>query len=398
MSVTLIVGDLHLGKGVGIGRPGIGSSLNSRIVDQLSLLDWILDQAIDVNASAIILTGDICQDVKPDYVLIELFVEWLKRCSTNYIEVHIIAGNHDLKRTGARFSSYLDLITTLDLPDVHVYKNTNTIFRDGVGFTLFPFRDRQSLGASTNEEAIEKIATQLPYEIEGIPNDFSRVLVGHLAISGSIFVGDESDNMSRELMCPLDMFAGYDYVWMGHVHKPQMMQKSPYVAHIGSLDISDFGETDHKKVIVVFDSNLSEKFYEIEVPSRPLRRVVVDVPNGFEPTDYVINNIQAMERQTPFDRAIVRVEIKLLDEDAPNVNRDEIERAIYSFGAFHVCPIQESRNISVVSIIQKQIIDNKIAPKTAIKVYADTQEFASDQMKQYFIDKADSYVDQYYAK
>src|SRR3972149_1767402 len=117
MSITLIVGDVHLGKGVGIGKPGIGNSLNSRIVDQIQLLDWVLDRAIEINASAIILTGDICQDIKPDYVLIELLIEWLKRCSSYNIEVHIIAGNHDLKRTGARFSSYLDLISALYLPE-----------------------------------------------------------------------------------------------------------------------------------------------------------------------------------------------------------------------------------------------------------------------------------------
>ena len=393
MSVTLIVGDIHLGKSTGIGKPGIGSALNSRIVDQLRLLDWVLEQAIEVNASAIILTGDVCEDVKPDYVLIELFVEWLKQCSAYYIEVHIIAGNHDLKRTGVRFSSYLDLITILDLPDVHIYTSINTIFRDGVGFTLFPFRNRQTLGTSTNEEAIEKITNQLPYEVEEIPNDFSRVLVGHLALVGSIFVGDEFDNLARELMCPLETFAGYDYVWMGHVHKPQIMQKQPYIAHIGSLDISNFGETDHKKVIVVFDTELSEKYYEIEVPSRPLIRVMVDVPEGFDSTSCVINKIQAMQNKRAFNKAIVRVEIKLLDEDATNVDRDKINKAIYDFGAFYVCPIQESRNISVMSIVQKQIIDNKIAPKTAIKVYADTLEFDSDKMKQRFIDKADECID-----
>lgn len=398
MSVTLIVGDLHLGKGVGIGKPGIGVSLNSRVVDQFRLLDFVLEQAIEVNAGAIILAGDICEDVKPDYILVELFVEWLKRCTSNYIEVHIIAGNHDLKRTGSTKTSYLDLITTLDLPETHVYKNTNTIFRGDVGFTLLPFRDRQSIGVSTNEEAIEKIALQLPYEVESIPNNFSRVLVGHLALAGSIFVGDEFDNLSRELMCPSKMFVGYDYVWMGHVHKPQIMQKSPYVAHVGSLDISDFGETDHKKIIIVFDTELPNKFYEIEVPSRPLRRVVVDVPDGFDSTSYVINKIQAMHNKSSFEKAIVRVEIKLLDEDVANVDRDVIVNSIYDFGAFYVCPIQESRNISAVTIIQKQAIDNKIAPKAAIKVYADTLEFTSDQLKQRFIDKAVEIINIYYTK
>lgn len=398
MSKTLIVGDVHLGKGIGIGKPGIGSTLNSRVVDQFRLLDWVLDQAIEIHAGAIILTGDICEDVKPDYVLIELFVEWLRRCSAHYIEVHIIAGNHDLKRTGARFSSYLDLITALDLPDVHVYKNTNTILRDGVGFTLLPFRDRQALGCSTNDEAIEKVANQLPYEVESIPNDFSRVLVGHLALAGSIFVGDEFDNLARELMCPPEMFVGYDYVWMGHVHKPQVRQKDPFVAHVGSLDISDFGETDHTKIIIVFDTELPDKYYEIDVPSRPLRRVMVDVPGGFDATSYVTNKINALQQKESFERAIVRVEIKLLDEDTPNVDRHEVEMMLHTLGAFYVCPIQESRNISVVPIIQQQVIDNKIAPKAAIKVYADTQEFDSDDMKQRFIDKAGDIVDQHYSK
>ncbi len=105
-----------------------------------------------------------------------------------------------------------------------------------------------------------------------------------------------------------------------------------------------------------------------------------------------------MQKKTPFDKAIVRVEIKLLDEDAANVDRDTIDKALYDLGAFYVCPIQESRSISVVTIIQKQAIDNKIAPKTAIKVYADTQEFDSNQHKQRFIDKAGEVVDRHYAK
>jgi len=398
MSVTVIVGDVHLGKGIGIGKHGIGNALNSRIVDQFRLLDWALDKAIEVHAGAIILTGDICEDIKPDYILIELFIEWLRRCTSHYIEVHIIAGNHDLKRTGASFSSYLDLITALDIPDVHVYKNTNTIMRGGVGFTLLPFRDRQALGCKTNDEALEKVANQLPYEVESIPNDCSRVLVGHLALAGSIFVGDEFDNLARELMCPPEMFVGYDYVWMGHVHRPQVRQQDPYVAHVGSLDISDFGETDHTKIIVVFDTELPDKFYEIEVPSRPLRRVVVDVPSGFDATSYVNNKISALQKKASFDNAIVRVEIKLLDEDTPNVDRDKIETALYDLGAFYVCPIQESRSISVVPIIQQQAIDNKIAPKAAIKVYADTQEFDSDHRKLSFIDLAGDFVDRHYAK
>ena len=34
MSRVLIIGDPHLGKGISIGKPGIGIGLNSRIIDQ----------------------------------------------------------------------------------------------------------------------------------------------------------------------------------------------------------------------------------------------------------------------------------------------------------------------------------------------------------------------------
>ncbi len=63
MSLSLILGDVHLGGSMSIGRVGIGSVLNSRLADQQHLLDWTLDYSIDKNISTIILTGDIFDDL-----------------------------------------------------------------------------------------------------------------------------------------------------------------------------------------------------------------------------------------------------------------------------------------------------------------------------------------------
>jgi DNA repair exonuclease SbcCD nuclease subunit len=311
---------------------------------------------------------------------LELFVDFLKSCEPYGIAVHIIAGNHDLKRTGTRYASYLDLISTFDMPHVHVYKNISTILDDGVAFTFLPFRDMRSLDCTENDDALDKISSWLTYELAGIPACYTKVCVGHLAIEGSIYIGDEFDNISNELMCPTSMFEEYDYTIMGHVHKPQELEEEPYVAHVGSLDISDFGETDHEKIIMVFDSESDYKIRELTVPSRPLRHIPVNVPAGFDTTTYVLKKIRAVHKVNNFDRAIVKIEIKLLDEDSDGSDRQEIILEAYNLGAFHVI-LTESKSISAVSITNQTVVNNEIGPEAAIEIYAEGEGFYSDKEK-----------------
>lgn len=388
MSRTMIVGDVHLGKGLSIGRPGLGSAMNSRVIDQRKLLDWVLEQAIENNVETLIFTGDICEDPKPDYTLFKIFLEFLKACEVNNMDVHIIAGNHDIRRTGSHYISILDIISTSEFADVHVYKQTNTIYKEDVCFTLLPYRDRRAFDCGTNVEAIKKLSEQLPYELADIPTNCDKVLIGHLALEGSLFIGDEIDDLANELMCPISMFEGYDYVWMGHIHKPQVRSKTPYVAHIGSMDISDFGETDHTKIIVIYDTKDPNKFTELKIPSRPLRHIELSVPAEEETTDFIISNIKKIHAKSSLKEAIVRLEVKLSNVDSKNANRVAVEKVIYELGAHYICNFSESRNISVVPLNKEDLVDNTISPKSAIKLWADKKTFENEIEKSTFIDMA----------
>lgn len=389
MSKTLIVGDVHLGRSLSLGRPGFGTALNTRIIDQIELLDWIYDQAIDNGVQTLIFTGDIYEDAKPDYVLVKFLLLFLKRCEDSRIKVIIIPGNHDIKRTGTHYVSILDLIEAQESEYVHIYKQINTIYEDGVCFTLLPFRDRKSLGCTTHDEAIAKLAERLPFELADIPTHFDKVLIGHLALEGSIFVGDEIDDLANELMCPLSLFKGYDYVWMGHVHKPQVRSKNPYIAHIGSLDISDFGETDHQKILVLYDPKMPGKFKEIKVPSRPLRKINLSVPLNEETTEYLLKEIANYHKLNSLKDAIVRLEVKLEGLESKNSQRDVIEKFIYECGAQYICSFSESRNVSVVPLTKKtEMVDNSVSPNAAVKKFADIIKFNSEDDKQSYITKS----------
>lgn len=389
----IILGDVHLGKGLSIGRTGVGANLNSRVADQLNLLDWTLDLAVEHGSDHIILTGDVFEEPRPNPQLITMFIAWLKKCQAYHIHVHIIRGNHDLYRSGTVFVSSLDIISEMDLDNVSVYKDINTIIIGSSAYTLVPFRDRKSFGTDSNAEALSMLRDTLIYELAAIPVTYTKILVGHLAIEGSIPIGDEIDDMTNELFCPLNMFTGYDYVWMGHVHKPQVMKKrNPFIAHVGSMDISNFGETDHKKHVVIIDND----GYSIEyLPTRPLKRLAISIPKDIaDTTEYVVDYLQ--KENDDFTKAIVKVEISLTDPDLKSVNKSAIEKYLASRGAFNVANISESKKVALIKRDINNTIDTKMDVTSAIKTYAHT--YVDAPVRDAFIELAMDIYNEYKAE
>jgi exonuclease SbcD len=379
----LICGDPHLGKGTSLGKTAIGTSLNSRIQDQINLLDWCLEQAASKNITDIVLTGDIFDDPKPPTSLIAIFISWLKKCQLHNINAHIIVGNHDILRSGSAYNSPLDVVEECGLDGVYVYRNINTVILDGFAITFTPFKDRKSLGADSNQQALGQLKNQLVYELAGIPSTYKKIIIGHLAIAGSIYVGDEIDDLANELMCPLDLFEGYDYVWMGHIHKPQVMNNSPHIAHIGSMDISDFGETDHQKKIVIFDPSLEEEYQYHTLPTRKLNKIVITVPDDVEDVNsFVTSEIDS--KNLNLKNSIVKLEINLEDKNKV-INKSELEKFLSKRGTFNISSIVESKKqISLKKEANK--INNKMDVSSAIKQYADS--YIKEEEKSKFIEIA----------
>lgn len=388
---TIILGDVHLGKGTALGKSGVGANLNSRVVDQLTLLDWVLDLAIDRSIESIIITGDIFEDPKPPTTLIALFISWLNKCKVHNVDVHIIVGNHDVVRHGSVLSSPLDIIVEIDSPNVSVYKSLDTIFLGSTAFTLVPFRDRKSSGCESNTEAIQVLNDSLVYELAGIPNTYNKVLVGHLAIEGSIPVGDEIDDMTNEIYCPLSMFKGYDYVWMGHVHKPQRMGgKYSKIFHIGSMDISNFLEADQDKRIIVYDCNNS--FYiEESLPTRPLGSFSITVPEGTQDsTVFVIDSIK--NTKIDINNAIVKVDV-VLGEDVETLKKSKIAKYLIRAGAFNVTKISESKKTKLIKRDSNNTLDIQMDVPSAIKSFADL--YVDDDKRKEYIEISMDIYEQY---
>jgi exonuclease SbcD len=393
MSKTIIVGDLHIGGQQSMAKLSIGDNINSRVQDQLKLLNFIHNTAINNEVDRIILTGDIFHDPKPDNYLVLLFIDWLKQCHQYNIEVHIVAGNHDFRRQGNRFISILDLISWVELPDVSIHNNINTIHTDGASYTFLPFRDRRTLDLDSLSKAIDDFNCKLIYEVLEIPIENSKILVGHMALEGSIY-SNEIDELSNEIMCPLDMFEKYDYVWMGHVHKPQVLCKKPHIAHIGSMDISDSSEVNHKKIIILFDPKSDNKFTEIELPTRKVFRIKLEIPKEENPTSYLINYINEKNNSNSFNDSLVKIEVKILDPESIQLDRDLVKSHLEKLGVYNVYSFIETRASALISLEKKQEIESKLDIKSSLQFYSDNLEFNSDQEKEDFIKLAIDIIDE----
>jgi DNA repair exonuclease SbcCD nuclease subunit len=390
MSKSIIVGDVHLGKGTNIGKNVVGSMVNSRIEDQFKILNWIYDTAIKNDVHNLIFTGDIFQDTKPDIAVLLLIVEWLKKCSNNNIKCHLIVGNHDLRRTGTNNTSVLDLINGIDFPNIFVYKNLQSLNIGDNFYTFMPFIDRKMMGTSM-PEAIEVLRRQIKEEATKAKDVKKKILIGHMAIDGSMY-SDEIDELSNEIMCPSDMFFDYDYSIFGHVHKPQVMNEKPYVSHIGSMDISDFGETEQEKIIILIDNKLKGGFKEIPVPSRTLKRIRETIPKDEDPTKYIIN---LLKKNKDFSDSIVKLEISFEDSTAAELDRNKVSELLSTLGVFNIAGFTETRNKLAVNK-EKENVESDISPKAAVKVWAESID--DEDVKEQLINFCNEIIEEIEAK
>jgi DNA repair exonuclease SbcCD nuclease subunit len=164
------------------------------------------------------------------------------------------------------------------------------------------------------------------------------------------------------------MFNGYDFGLFGHIHKPQILSMSPYIAHVGSMDLSDFGESDHQKILTVFDPNKDQPLKYIDIPTRPLRQVSVSVPdNIINATEYVLKELG---EQVSLNKAIVKLNVVLNNPNTVSIDRIEVEAALNKLGAYHIARISEEKRSVLIKKTQANDIDNTMNEMTAVKMYS----------------------------
>ena len=233
--------------------------------DQKYFIDAICGIVREKRVDAVLLAGDVYDRSVPAASAIGLYDYAMNRlCGELGVKVLTIAGNHD---SAERLASCAGL---LDKAGLYLQGAAQREPR------VVEFADSQVFFLPWITE--EKIKSLYPEERDGITDltEAYRVAVNHmrekfipgkhhLLLSHAFITNAETSTSDRAAeigfatQVPASVFEGFDYVALGHIHKPQ--QVNPFIRYSGSPMAYSFGkeERQEKSVTLINTASMTQE-------------------------------------------------------------------------------------------------------------------------------------------
>lgn len=226
----------------------------SLIEDQAHVLDQFVALVREVRPDAVLIAGDVYDRAVPPPEAVALLDDVLARIVVEAdVPVVMIAGNHDSAQRldfGARL---------LAARGLHVAGRTGpeaacVSLRDAHGevrIYALPYAEpavvRDALGVelSSHEAAL---GAQLDAIRASHPAGVRAVAVGHaFVVGGAVSESERPLSVGGSGAVGADLFHGFDFVALGHLHRPQTIGERIHYA--GSLLKYSLSEADHHKTV-----------------------------------------------------------------------------------------------------------------------------------------------------
>ena len=261
-----------------------------RLPEQIAALDEIVRICDERDVDLVLVAGDVFDTYMPSADAEEVFFRAVKRIAGEKRAVVIVSGNHD---DGVRLAASAPLAAE------------EGIYLFGGGYDVVPVGGERAVKAVASGEGYVVIANArgeqvyinaLPYPNEarlkeektdesyadklrrwivrgeaGFSGNMPHILLSHLFVAGGKVSESERDiDLGGARAVPVSLFSAFDYVALGHLHKPQKLGEN--VRYSGSLLQYSFDEFEKKQVILL---HTQEKSLEIEeIPLSSGRKLV----------------------------------------------------------------------------------------------------------------------------
>lgn len=328
----------------------IGKSLHKySLQDELTLFfDWLIEIIDHEKIDLLLVSGDIFDLANPSIHDRSLYYQFLKRLITKPIQIVITGGNHD---SVGMLNAPRELLNELN---IHVIGGATEIIQDelipiykGDNLALIvaavPFlRDKDLRNRETDEkyrsreEAIREGIKTHYAELAKHSNELYKgvpvIAMGHLYTIGADPTDSERDiHVGNAAAIDVKVFHDhFDYVALGHIHRPQVIGKNEYIRYSGSPIPLSFSEKKDEKSIVVLELE-NGKIKPPKIIPTPKNRVLLKFSGSLvdvrmKLTEYVSDGLLAalieieIEEEDFSTKVLSEVEdLKLEFEENPNL-------------------------------------------------------------------------------
>ena len=303
-----------------------------RLTEHTAFLDWLIDTLRTESIDALLLSGDVFDAANPPQDAVALYFDFLKRLADlRTVKAVITGGNHD---SASHLNAPRELLKRFE---VHVFGHAgdNIVDLGDAAVAAVPFLRERDLRQAAAGEAMTDVQSQVRAAIRAhyvgqlsacraLAGNHRVIAMGHLTVLGATTSDSERDIHIGNLgAVGADVFTGFDYTALGHLHRPQQVAGLETVRYSGSPIALSFSEASDQKSVVVLDTQ-GMKTEMLPVPvTRLLTRVSVN------------RSTLAADLQNVPSSSWAEVTVKL-DSPEPDLDRQVREAAAGRFEALKV--------------------------------------------------------------
>lgn len=244
----LHLSDLHLGK-----------QMNdvSLLEDQEAMLMYqIVPIAQKEHVDAVLIAGDIYQRSTPQAEAVALFDRFVSELAAMGKKVFVISGNHD---SAQRISYFSALVKPSGVYMTEAFEGQmqSVTLSDAYGelvIWMLPFLRPQQVKRFLPEEKIVTYQDAMQAVLRQTPIDKKKrnILMCHQFITGAATSDSEDRSIGGLEQIDAALFDAFDYVALGHIHRPQKIRRQT-LRYAGSPLKYSFSEADFDKSVPVID-------------------------------------------------------------------------------------------------------------------------------------------------
>lgn len=260
--------DWHLGQHF-MGR--------SRQAEHQALIDWLLQQVATQDINAVLLAGDIFDTGAPPSYARELYNQLVVRLHEAACQLVLLGGNHDSVATLEESRPLLSYLGCTVIPAVQEDLSRQLLLlrdRDDQPAALLcavPFvRARDVMQSQAGQSAEDKqlglqqaIARHYQdlYQLAVAQREALGTALPILATGHLTTVGASSSESVREIYVgaldafPSNAFPPFDYIALGHIHRPQQVGGQSHIRYSGSPLALSFDELGQDKQMLLLETH-----------------------------------------------------------------------------------------------------------------------------------------------